>query len=477
MNQVNDKIESRGSAAEVLAMSWPASMGMLNRTIMQFVDGVILAHTGPEGAGLVAAQFLGTLVALIPESLATGTLTVVNTYVSQNLGAGRLKHCGRYALAGLLLALIVAACVAPLAFFNQPIMQGIHRLQDAVGGRETGGELVGMEAMYFAFMVGSIVLTLPTRVLEQFFYGINQPMRVFTASIIANVFNFAANYCLVLGKFGFPKLGLLGSGIGTVCAWGLQLAILSGMFFSRRLHERFGTRGWLSVKAREIVDLLKIGYPAGVQFVNDLLPWTIFTSILVASFGPGHLEATTVAMRYMSLSFMPVVGVGVAATALVGKYIGAGRIDLARRRAHAALLIGMAYMGLCGLAFLIFRYPLVKLFVNPAGPEAAQIIHNASLVMICAALFQMFDAMGIVYVGALRGSGDTLWPMIATTTLSWGFTVGGGWLMVRYVPQWTSVGPWITASLYVIVLGILMAVRFEGGSWQKIRLLERAEKD
>jgi MATE family multidrug resistance protein len=174
---------------------------------------------------------------------------------------------------------------------------------------------------------------------------------------------------------------------------------------------------------------------------------------------------------------MPVVGVGVAATALVGKYIGAGRIDLARRRAHAALLIGMAYMGLCGLAFLIFRYPLVKLFVNPAGPEAAQIIHNASLVMICAALFQMFDAMGIVYVGALRGAGDTLWPMIATTTLSWGFTVGGGWLMVRYVPQWTSVGPWITASLYVIVLGILMAVRFEGGSWQKIRLLERAEKD
>lgn len=465
--------ESRWGFGEVLRMAWPASLGMLNRTIMQFVDGIILAHSGPEGAGLVAAQFLGTLVALVPESLATGTITVVNTYVSQNLGAGRPRKCGQYALAGLTLALIVAAFVAPLAFFNCQIIGGVHWLQEVVGQGRAGTELVNNGAMYFAFMIGSIVLTLPTRVMEQFFYGVNQPMRVFYASIVANVFNFAANYCLVLGKFGFPKLGLLGSGIGTVCAWGLQLAILSGMFFSRPLHDRFGTRDWLSVKAREILDILKIGLPAGVEFINDLLPWTICTMILVGSFGTGDLTATSVAARFMSLSFMPVVGVGVAATALVGKYIGAGLPEVARRRAHTAVLIGTAYMGLCGLAFFVFRYPLVRLFVEADNPAAEQIVQTGSLVMICAAVFQVFDALGIVYIGALRGAGDTLAPMLATTTLGWGLTVGGGALMIRYAPQLGSIGPWLTASLYVIVLGILMLIRFERGSWRKIRLLER----
>ena len=92
-------------------------------------------------------------------------------------------------------------------------------------------------------------------------------------------------------------------------------------------------------------------------------------------------------------------------------------------------------------------------------------------IMICAAVFQLFDAVGIVFIGALRGAGDTLWPMVATVALSWGLTVGGGVVAVYCWPQIKSIGPWITASLYVVVLGILMAWRFESGQWRRIDLL------
>ena len=91
--------------------------------------------------------------------------------------------------------------------------------------------------------------------------------------------------------------------------------------------------------------------------------------------------------------------------------------------------------------------------------------------MICAAVFQLFDAAGIVFNGALRGAGDTRWPMIAAVALSLSVLVGGGWCMVKFLPQLTSLGPYIAATVYIIILGSAMAWRFESGHWRRIDLL------
>ena len=451
---------------EVLRLSWPAGLSMLNRTAMQFVDGLMVSGLGPT---VLSAQLIGSLTALVPESFATGTLTVVNTYVSQNLGAGRRGRCGQYVWAGLWLALAACAIVAPMALLGGPLFRALGHVEQ------------GLEAMYFRYMLLSIFLTLPARVIEQFFYGVHRPRTVLAASLVANAFNVLADYTLIFGKFGFPAWGLEGAAIGTVVSWGLQLAILAGVFFSAGMNRQYGTRRVFSASLGQVRELVRIGYPAGLGFLNDILPWTVFMAVLVGAFGPAHRAASTIAMRYMPLSFMPVVGISIAATAVVGRYIGQGRKDLARRRAHAAVGLGIAYMSACGLAFFLFRYPLVRLFVNesvsaevsPAqtGELVELTVRLGTYVMICAAVFQFFDALGIVYIGALRGAGDTFWPMVLTAATSWSMIIGGGYLMVRFVPQWGSIGPWITASACVVVLGVLMARRFESGVWQKINLL------
>jgi MATE family multidrug resistance protein len=104
----------------------------------------------------------------------------------------------------------------------------------------------------------------------------------------------------------------------------------------------------------------------------------------------------------------------------------------------------------------------------------ARIIEVGAQLMICAAVFQIFDAVGIIYTGALRGAGDTLWPGLVTMGLAWSCIVGLGWWLAVSQPQWGAVGPWIGASAYIAAVGVALAWRFERGTWRSIRLLEPA---
>jgi MATE family multidrug resistance protein len=97
--------------------------------------------------------------------------------------------------------------------------------------------------------------------------------------------------------------------------------------------------------------------------------------------------------------------------------------------------------------------------------------------LIVVAIFQTVDGLGIVYTGALRGAGDTVFPGIVTAIYSWVFIVGGGWIAVTFFPQLGSIGPWIAASIYIILIGLTMAYRFERGGWRSIDLLGRGIKD
>jgi MATE family multidrug resistance protein len=180
----------------------------------------------------------------------------------------------------------------------------------------------------------------------------------------------------------------------------------------------------------------------------------------------------------MHLSFMPAVGFSVAVTSLVGRYIGAGQPDVAMARARLGLRLAMGYMTACAVVFFVFRHPLIGFFVagRDVPPEqAATIVAIGGKLMICAAVFQTMDAIGIIYTGALRGAGDTVWPGVATMILSWVILVAGGWVMVVLFPGLESVGPWIAAAVYVIVYGFFMWWRFESGRWRSISLVTPAE--
>ncbi len=472
---------------EMFAIAGPTVTTMASYTLMVFADSWVVSHIGPEPI-YNGAQGNGGLSAWIPMSFAAGALQVINTYVSQNFGAGTPRKGPAYVWNGLWIAAAYwLAVLVPLSFALPWIFEHF---------TQTSPEQAAMSAQYGQILLRGAVLTLWTRSLSQFYYGMHRARVVMVAGIVANIFNLVLNCVLIfgdgpqaqglgpLGTFShalavalqIPPQGIAGSAYGTVLATLIELSIPLGVFLSPGLHARFGTRDGWRVSWTHVRDLLRLGWPAALMFGNEMICWGFFMIGLVSRFGDEHATAAWIAHRYMQLSFMPAVGLSVACTALVGKYMGMGRPDVAQQRTWLAVRLAATYMGCCALLFVLIPGPLMGPFIpgdaDPGTREA--LLHLGRNFMVAMATFQLFDAGAMVLSGALRGAGDTTVPGVATVVLSWSVIVGGGAAMIRWAPRLESLGPWIAASAYIIILCLFLLFRFTSGRWKTIRLVHAA---
>jgi MATE family multidrug resistance protein len=298
-------------------------------------------------------------------------------------------------------------------------------------------------------------------------------MVVLVSTVASNIVNVALNYALIFGKLGAPAMGVHGAAIATVIAASIEMLIPLALFLSPSYDRDYGTRAawrWSWTKVREIV---RVGWPGGVQQGNEMFCWWLFMAHLVGGFGTTHNTAGWIGLRWMTVGFMPIFGLQQAVTAVVGRQIGRGDLAAANHRAWLGVRVAMTYMGLYALTMVLLREPMVEFFVADTETAAArdEIVRVGSWIIVCCAVFQLFDALGIVLMGALRGAGDTVWPGILTMILSWSLILGGGWLFVVLAPGLGGVGPWIAATLYIIALGVGMWLRWRGGRWREIRLV------
>ncbi|MHC4980161.1 MAG: MATE family efflux transporter [Planctomycetota bacterium] len=275
---------------EVWSIAWPSVLSMTSYTVMQFVDKLMVAQVGPLQ---VAAQGNGGIWAFTPLAFALGVLTVVNTYVSQNLGAGKPENGSKYAWASFWLAisawvllLVPWAIVLPWVFVT-------------VGH---GPRLVELETGYGRILLLGGVLVMASRGINNYFFGMHRPRIVTVSSIVGNLVNGLANYVLIFGSDGLPAwglpgvpgvtpMGLHGAALGTVIGTAVELAIPALVFLGPKFNAAYGTRQAWRPRLGPIRDLLRIGWPAAVQFGNEIVAWSIFMSVLVGLFGENHMTA------------------------------------------------------------------------------------------------------------------------------------------------------------------------------------------
>jgi len=437
--------------AELLHLSLPTIAQMASYTLMQFIDTWMLSRISDEVA---AAAGMSGMLAFSALSLGIGALWLVNTLASQNYGRGNYGQCGRYMWQGIWFALAYSVALAPL----------IPVLCMSFGWFGHSPRLARLESTYLLISLLATPIKLAGASLGQFTLAINRPMSVLGSAVAGVASNILAAWMLIFGNIGAPRLELAGAAWAQNIGVTVETLVLAALAAREQVRRVYGL-GDMRFRPGPFLTLVRVGIPAGVQFVSDVLAWTLFATVAIGVFEEVGMAANMYTFRYMSVSFMPAIGIGTAVTALVGRYIGAGRPDLAEHRAHLGFRLAAGYMVACGVLFFVARHALMRLFTDDP-----HVLRLGAMLLVFAAVYQLFDAMYVIYSGALRGAGDTLVPAVATAGLNWTITVGCGYALAKLFPSLNVAGPWSAATFYGVSLGVFLLVRFRRGRWKTIRL-------
>lgn len=454
----------RSGLHEILTMAFPVIVAMASSTVMQFADFWMVSRVGTDEAAAVSPA--GILVFTIISFFA-GVLTCTNTFVSQSHANGEFEECSRYVWQGLYVALFAGA----VALVLWPVAPHIFR------ALRHGARIEELETAYFRMRLFSVGTGASIVVMTGFMQGISRPRLTMYAAVAGCAINVGFNWVLIFGKLGFPALGILGAGLATSAATALQVAMLIGIFLSPKYARKYGSRRARRFAWSRMRNLIRIGWPSGVSWSLDVGIWGIFIAVIVGRLGKHALAASNMAGQIIHLSFMPTIGLSIATTALVGQNIGRRDLLTARARASTSMKLAMTYMFFMGAMFFLFREQLISFFLKkPETAEAAadnlKILQLGTQILVFAAVFQVFDAMAIINNGALKGAGDTRFPMLATLSLGTVLFLPLCWVLTHKL-KLGVVGAWGSAAAFICILGLTLLWRWRSGAWEKIDIFRR----
>jgi MATE family multidrug resistance protein len=441
------------AAANVASMVAQTAMSLTDFYIVSLMPNAVEAQAAVSCAGLVFFSIFGLLL---------GAMVCTTTLVSQSLGANRPRDCSAYGWQGVWISTIFGL----LGFALWPFVPQLY----AWFGHDPAVQR--MESVYTQIRLLSLGVSGAQVAIAHYFIGIHRPWSNTLSAVWSTLLNAVLTYAMVLGTWGSPAMGVAGAAWATVIATVFRMVwLLAAMCFGSTAGQFEARRTWRwdSVKVRR---LLHVGWPSGVQFILDISAWAAFMVWIIGRFGSTHLAATATVWRYTELSFMPAVGIGLAVSTMVGRAIGERKLHLAYRRAALGTFFNMAYMGFMGLVFVVCGRFLMGIFSRDAD-----VISLGIELLVFAAIFQLFDAVAITYNNALRGAGDTRWPTVVGAAQAWGIMIVGGWVTARCYPHLGSRGPWIFATLFVIVIGITLWIRWRRGAWEKLDVIGRQTGD
>ena len=460
MQTMEKKIRPYGGWRELIRVAWPLIINSGAFAVLNFSDRLFLSWYGETEfrASLPAGILFFTLVCGF---MALAGFT--NTLVAQFAGAGDRRGCARATAQGIIVALISIPLIALL------IPVGLWMLR--FSGH--GAEVLALEEDYFKILMwcgGGMTLS---SALSSFFSGRGQTFIIMGCNLAANGLNILLNYLFIFGKGGFPEMGIAGAGWATVIGSWTSPLIFALLYFSKPVNEGFQTIKNLRYDKWLFRRLIRFGLPSGLHWFLDVAAFTIFV-MLVGRMGPVAHIASNIALSVNLIAFMPMIGMGMAASILVGQYLGRNQPEYAERIGWLTLKIGIGYILVIGATFLLFPALYINVFAGNTAEviSSEELMKTARILLAMLAIWGTADACAIIVSGALKGAGDTHFVMYFQSAAAWGFLVLGQLLIVLVFEAGVYIS-WAWTLLYIILLGIGFVLRFRSERWKSIDLLDR----
>ncbi len=421
-------------------LAWPIIADGLFMTALELTNLALLGRLGTtviSGVG-AATQLIQLGIAMI-----TGASVGGMVLTAQLRGAGDREGQGRIVGQSLLLGLTIGLlCGLPAIFLANPLLRLIGANAAVAAQGATYLRIAG-----FAFPLLAL-MTIAAAILR----GLGNSRTPMLITGLTNLINVGVAATLI---FGPPQLGVAGAATAAATARTIGAALLvatlwrSDLLRGARFRPDFGA----------IRQVLRIGLPAlGEQLVLNI--GLLGYGLIALQLGTTVFAAQRVGLTLIGLAWMPAFGYGYGTTALVGQAIGALLPERARLLARIAATRAIVWMSGLAVVCFVVAEPLVGLFT--ADPEVRSLAATG-LRVLC--FGQPFWGLGQVYAGALRGAGDTRFPLVATAAGVWAVRLPVAWFCGLFL-GWGLAGIFISNSVDAATRAAFVTYRFLRGRWE-----------
>ena len=454
---IQEKKHKQGGIWEMITIAFPIVVANASETVLIFTDRIFMSKLGAVtmnaalGGGLSVYMMMTFFIGL------TGYTTALS---AQYLGAGEKANCSKVTTQ----ALIIAVLAYPIILAAKPLA---HLFFRKMGVSE---EQLGLQIQYFDLLLYIVLFSLLKNSLNGFFSGVGKTRIVMISSLVTMSFNVLFNYILVFGKFGFPAMGMIGAAYGSILASFLGLVVLLIEYFSPRYSEYAIGKSFV-FDAVLMKKLLRFGTSPGVEMFLNIFAFTAMVFIF-QSVSPMVATASSIVFNWDMVAYVPLIGIEIGVTSLVGRYMGMGLPDIAARATKSGIYFGLIYSAILFVLFIGFPEELIRLF-KPAGDEALfeQAVPTAVNMLRLISLYVAASVLTLAYVGALRGAGDTLWAMVLTVSLHWAFLPVV--YIILHVLHWPAEAAWLSVIVIFYLFIILLVRRYRQGKWRELRIVSQ----
>ncbi len=443
----------------VFAMAWPAIVESFFVAFAGLVDSLMVSRLGSYA---VAAVGLTTQPKFMGLALFFAINVSISALVARRFGAGKRQDANGVFLTAMMF--VITAAVA-LSILFVACADPIIRLCGSSDATPEDLATHDAAVTYFRIIMGGMIFNCIQMAINSAQRGAGNTRITMRTNVTSNLVNIVLNYLLIEGHFGFPALGIVGAALATVLGTVVSsiMSIISIANAESFISIPYILKEKIRASVKALKSLISIGY--GIFFEQILMRIGFMaTAVMAAKKGMDSMAAHQVGMNLMGLTFSFGDGLQAAAVALIGRSLGQGEPELAKDYGRTCRALGMMIAAVL-IAFYFFGAKwLMSMFF-----EEEHIIEIGVSIMRVIIFIVLFQIIQVIYMGCLRGAGDTLYTAFAATMsvtvirtlVSWlgGFVFGFG-----------IVGIWLGVLADQISRFLFAGIRYRMGKWVKIKI-------
>ncbi len=433
-----------------LKLAYPIILGMLGHTLIGIVDNIMV---GKLGSAELAAVSLGNSFIFIAMSVGIGFSTAITPIIAEADAEKNHQKIRSTFHHGLLLCTIIGVLLFILIVLAKPLMLLMKQPT----------EVVNLAYPYINWVAFSLIPVIIYQGYKQFADGLSKTKYSMYAIFMANVVHIFFNYVLIYGVWGFPKLGILGAGLGTVISRIMMVVFMHYLMkYDSEMKTYFKNFSFKEITKSVLNKIINLGFPSAMQMLFEV---ALFTAAiwLCGAIGKTSQAANQIALTLATMTFMFAMGLNVTAMIRVSNQKGLNDYKNLVTVARSIFLLAIILETVFAIFFVVFHNYLPHLFLNMENSSQAldnqEVIAITSKLLLVAAVFQISDGIQVVVLGALRGLQDVKIPMYITFVAYWivGFPIS------YYLAMHTSLkatGVWIGLLAGLSVAALLLYIRF-----------------